>query len=114
MSDRNDSRESRRERAYMREAAAWMYQFAGAVHFAEEIVCPVEVLDNLSALAAGKNPPHAWPYVANVQCVGLAEGLADTARLNKLEAHILNGSDFTTELLDRSLRTALDALGGDE
>ena len=43
--------------ALYREACASMYQFAGM--FIPYGV-PVEILDNLSALAQGKEPPHPW------------------------------------------------------
>lgn len=40
------------------DAVAYMYQYAGATD------APVEVLDNLSALANRDKPPHRWVYPA--------------------------------------------------
>lgn len=46
------------DQRHFREAFAYMYQYAGATN------APVEVLDNLAALANGETPPHPWKYPA--------------------------------------------------
>jgi hypothetical protein len=50
--------DAREELDRHREAAAYMYQYAGATD------APVEVLDNLSAIAQEERPPHEWKYPA--------------------------------------------------
>lgn len=52
--------------AIHREACAVMYQFAGM--FIPYGV-PTEILDNLSALAQGKQSPHEWPMPIGVETV---------------------------------------------
>lgn len=48
---------STKEQQWYRDAVAWAYQAIGARW------PNVEALDNLSAVLAGKEPPHEWPVV---------------------------------------------------
>lgn len=45
-------------RAAHKEAFGWCYQLAGAAQ------CSADMLDNLSALANGKDAPHPWKWPA--------------------------------------------------
>jgi hypothetical protein len=63
----------------LREGASWAYQLAGLIGQ------PTTVLDNLSAIAQGRTPPHEWPVA---ECDRLRVAETDTARL---EAVIANG-----------------------
>lgn len=65
--------------AMYREACASMYQFAGMFI---PYGIPVEILDNLSALAQGKQPPHPW----KAHEVGLVERVERRGAAKELES----------------------------
>lgn len=84
-----------------REAFAWLYQFADAVGTF------IGVLDNLSALAAGRAAPHPWEYPAGTPA--RLQALEDAAR--KAVMALESGLADVREALS-ALRAALPPTAG--